>query len=69
VEHALGTRTGSSSDDAFLGWAQQRVPARSADVELVRSALTRQVSRRELEAVGQALQRLELSLTSFPRTS
>jgi len=69
VEHSLGTRSGTTSDDAFLGWAQQRVPARVADVELVRTALARPVSRRELEAVGQALQRLELSLTSFPRTS
>ena len=69
VEHALGTRSGTTSDDAFLGWAQQRVPANVADVELVRTALARPVSRRELEAVGQALQRLEQSLTSFPRTS
>ena len=69
VEHSLGTRSGATSDDAFLGWAQQRVPARMADVELVRTALARPISRRELEAVGQALQRLELALTSFPRTS
>jgi len=69
VEHSLGTRSGAASDEAFLGWAQQRVPARREDVELVRAALAAPVSRRELEAVGQALQRLELSLTSFPRTS
>jgi hypothetical protein len=69
VEHSLGTRSGATSDDAFLGWAQQRAPARVTDVELVRTALARPVSRRELEAVGQALQRLELALTSFPRTS
>jgi hypothetical protein len=69
VEHALGARTGATSDDAFLDWVEQRVPVRGADVELVRSALARPVSRRELEAVGQALRRLELSLTSFPRSS
>ena len=69
VEHSLGTRTGAASDDAFLGWAQQRVPARRDDVALIRDALARQLSRRELEAVGQALRRLELSLTSFPRSS
>jgi len=69
VEHALGGRSGTATDDAFLGWAQQRVPARAADIALVRAALDAPVSRRELEAVGQALQRIELSLTSFPRTS
>ena len=69
VEHALGARSGTASDDAFLVWAQQRVPARAEDIALVRAALDGPVSRRELEAVGQALQRLELSLTSFPRTS
>ena len=69
VEHALGARSGTASDDAFLGWAQQRVPERAEDIALVRAALDAPVSRHELEAVGQALQRLELSLTSFPRTS
>jgi hypothetical protein len=69
VEHSLGARTGVGSDDAFLGWAQQRVPARAADVELVRQALAKPVSRRDLEVVGQALRRLETSLTSFPKSS
>ncbi|HUQ82698.1 MAG TPA: DUF4350 domain-containing protein [Gemmatimonadaceae bacterium] len=69
VEHALGARSGASSDDAFLSWAEQRAPVRRDDVALVRAALSAPVSRRELEAVGQALQRLELSLTSFPRSS
>jgi len=69
VEHSLGARSAVSSDDAFLGWAEQRAPARASDVELVRQALAKPVSRRDLEIVGQALRRLETSLTSFPKSS
>jgi hypothetical protein len=69
VEQSLGARSGVSSDDAFLGWAQQRAPARATDIELVRQALAKPVARRDLEIVGQALRRLETSLTSFPKSS
>lgn len=69
VEHALGARSGATSDDAFLAWALQRAPARASDVGLVRQALAKPVSRRDLEIVGQALRRLETSLTSFPKSS
>jgi hypothetical protein len=69
VEHALGFRAASSGDDAFLAWAEQRVSARTSDVALIRRALAQPVSRRDLEAVGAALTRLEAGLTSFPRTS
>ena len=69
VEHALGAHGGATSDETFLVWARDRAPARAADVELVRQALARPVSRRELETVGQALRRLETSLTSFPKPS
>jgi hypothetical protein len=70
VDHSLGGQSrAAATDEAFLAWATARVPARAADVELVRHALDRSVSRRELEAVGQALRRLETSLTSFPRSS
>lgn len=69
VEHALGGQSGATSDETFLAWARDRAPARAADVDLVRQALARPVSRRELETVGQALRRLESSLTSFPRPS
>jgi len=72
VEHSsgpLGAQSGATSDDAFLAWARERVPARSADVDLVRQALERPVPRRQLETVGQALRRLETSLTSFPRST
>jgi hypothetical protein len=69
VEHALGARSGAASDDDFLGWAEQRVPERAADVAVVRQALAQPLPRRELEAVGHALRRIEVALTSFPRTS
>jgi hypothetical protein len=69
VEHSVGTRGASTTDDAFLAWARERVPARAADIDLVRQALERPVPRRQLEDVGQALRRLETSLTSFPRSS
>ena len=69
VEQAVGLRAASSGDDAFLAWAQERVPARASDVALIRRALAQPISRRDLEAVGAALSRLEAGLTSFPRTS
>jgi hypothetical protein len=53
----------------LLAWARERVPARSDDIDLVRQALERPVPRRQLEDVGQALRRLETSLTTFPRSS
>jgi len=63
----------STADAASTGATEIRslsvLPARREDVELVRAALASQVSRRELEAVGQALQRLELALTTFPRST
>ena len=69
TEHSLGSQGGATSDDAFLAWARERVPARSADIDLVRQALERPVPRRQLETVGEALRRLETSLTSFPRST
>jgi hypothetical protein len=69
VEQSLGRQGGSTTDEAFLAWARERAPARSADIDLVRQALERPVPRRQLEDVGQALRRLEASLTSFPRSS
>ena len=69
VEHALGARGGTTTDESFLTWAQQRVPERETDVELVRLALVNTVPRRDLEIVGEALRRLETSLTSFPTKS
>ena len=69
VEHALGARSGATSDDAFLSWAAERVPSVAGDVEVVRQALVKPVLRRELETVGQALRRIETALTSSPRTS
>jgi len=69
VDKSLGSKGGTTTDDTFLVWARERVPARSADIDLVRQALQRPVPRRQLEDVGQALRRLETSLSSFPRSS
>jgi hypothetical protein len=69
VEQSLGAGASSAGDAAFLDWALTRAPARAADVELIRRALAQPVGRRDLEAVGAALNRLEIALTSFPRTS
>ena len=69
VDRSLGSRGAAPTDDAFLAWARERAPARSSDIDLVRQALERPVPRRQLEDVGQALRRLETSLTSFPRSS
>jgi len=69
VDRSLGSQAAPATDDAFLAWARDRVPARSGDIDLVRQALERPVPRRQLEEVGQALRRLETSLTSFPRSS
>jgi len=69
VEKSLGSKGATTTDDTFLVWARERLPARSADIDLVRQALQRPVPRRQLEDVGQALRRLETSLTSFPRSS
>lgn len=69
VEHSLGSQGGATTDATFLAWARERAPARATDVDLVSEALAQPVSRRELEIVGQALRRLETSLTSFPRPS
>jgi len=69
VEHSLGSQGGATTDATFLAWARERVPARATDVDLVSGALVQPISRRELEIVGQALRRLETSLTSFPKSS
>jgi hypothetical protein len=69
VEHAIGGRHSATSDEAFLDWARERAPSGASDVALVRRALAEPVSRRELELVGQAVRRLETSLTSFSRSS
>jgi hypothetical protein len=65
----LRTRLGEStsrqlSDDAFLSAAREAVPARTADVELIRTALRERVATRDLPEVGAALRRLEDSLTT-----
>ena len=54
---------GGLSDDEFLDRAQREAPALAPDVAVVRHALRNSVSRREFVAVGEALVRIELSLT------
>jgi hypothetical protein len=51
-------------DDAFLDAAQSAVPERAADVALIRRALRERLAARDLPDVGDALRRLEESLTT-----
>lgn len=67
--HGVRTRlsVGSSrhlSDDDFLAAAAVRAPERGADVALIRRALRERVSARDLSDVGDALRRLEDSLST-----
>jgi hypothetical protein len=48
--------------DAFLDWALRHAPERASDVAAIRRALVTPLSRRELDAVGGALRRLESAL-------
>ena len=58
-----GTRAGRT-DDAFLASVALRAPQLQDDVETVRHALGETVSNRELPKVGEALSRIEHSLTT-----
>ena len=60
-----GMRASETSDDEFLDAAERAAPPLGPDVALVRDALTRPVSRREFEAVGGALRRIESSFFTF----
>jgi hypothetical protein len=51
-------------DEAFLADAEHQVPALAADVELVRRALAERLPDRSLPELGEALRRIELSLTT-----
>ena len=59
---SAGGSTSGRDADVFLDWAAQRAPERADDVGVIRRALAAPVSRRELEAVGAALRRLESAL-------
>jgi len=65
VEHAAGGGSRSASDEAFLDWAARRASDRGEDIALIRRALTTSLKARDLEAVGSALRRVELSLTNM----
>jgi hypothetical protein len=68
VERNAGRDGASSaeSDARFLD-AAESAPDRKADVALIRRALTTPMTRREFEAVGGAMQRLEESLLAERR--
>ena len=51
-------------DDAFLTDAEHQVPALAPDVEIVRRALAERLPDRSLPELGEALRRIELSLTT-----
>lgn len=59
---ALRARS-ARTDEAFLDRVSASVPARSADAALVRRALAERVSKDDLGRVGDALDRIEASLT------
>jgi hypothetical protein len=50
-------------DDAFLADAEHQVPSLRPDVEVVRRALAERLPDRSLTELGEALRRIELSLT------
>lgn len=56
----------SGGADALLDWAQRRAPATAADVAVVRQALDRRISSRDLGTVGEALRNIESELTRPP---
>jgi hypothetical protein len=64
VERAGGGATTGRDADAFLEWAAGRAPERADDIAAIRRALAAPVSRRELEAVGGAVRRLESALVT-----
>ena len=51
-------------DEAFLDDAERQVPSLAADVEIVRRALAERLPDRSLPELGEALRRIELSLTT-----
>ena len=55
-----------ASDDAFLDAVAHRVPARVADVAVIRHALGESLPARELATVGDALRRVEQAVLSSP---
>ena len=63
----FGGRAAEASDEDFLEAAGRGAPALAEDVALIRRALTSGLSRREFEAVGGALRRLEASSLSLGR--
>ena len=63
VEHS-GSRPAHRSDEAFLDAAAHRAPELEGDVAVVRRALQHTIRDHELRAVGEALGRIEHTLTT-----
>lgn len=57
----------SAGDAEFLAWVASRHPARQEDVEVVRRTLVAPASRQELERAGEALSRIEETLSTPTR--
>jgi hypothetical protein len=55
-----------AGDSTFLDAVARRVPQRASDVAMIRRALEQSSSARELEAVGDALNRVEQAVISSP---
>ncbi|MEO7456386.1 MAG: DUF4350 domain-containing protein [Gemmatimonadaceae bacterium] len=63
AEHARAVAW-ARTDEEFLDTVTRRAPARGGDVALVKQALEETITDRELPGVGEALQRIEHSLTT-----
>lgn len=62
TEHRFGGIRRDASDEEFLAWMRERLPARSSDSALVKQALAVQTGRKELLSIGDALLRIEHDL-------
>ncbi len=60
-----GARPASRSDDVFLETAQRRAPALEGDIATVRHALTTSIPDADLPDVGEAINRIEHTLTTI----
>ena len=64
----LRASSGTLSDDDYLDAVAKRYPARREDVATIKHALRETGSRHDLERAGEALERIETSLTSTTKS-
>lgn len=62
TEHRFGGSRRDISDEDFLEWTRERIPARRDDVALVKNALEAPMPRKDFSRVGEALGRIEHDL-------